>query len=316
MSSAWAETAAPAGGLFFPATVFSDSPTDLHDPRYAQSQTSGSRMFAPIGLITTNHPVPHQAGINVRMALDMATAFLVSPCYVLTVYHAVFGNGPAEPSTQRDYSMTFRVRKMEARAVPVMHGAFPESEAEDWALLRLVGTYPCMGATPNIGWVTLGSLPSADIGKQKLSIAGYPSDKDDATLWRQDRCALLKKVSARGTGQLWTTDCATLPRASGSPIFFIKNGLLQVVAIMHGHLGDLAQQRLWHWDPIDANLAIDVADILRSHPDVKNLIDQDIDQFHRANPAQVQARPSTKTEQPPTASPSKNCCATGVNRDK
>jgi hypothetical protein len=76
--------------LFHRVAVFSDAPDSIHDPRHPQPQTGADKMFAPIGLIWTNHPQPDQ-GTAARSDLHMGTAFLVSPCYVLTVYHVVFG---------------------------------------------------------------------------------------------------------------------------------------------------------------------------------------------------------------------------------
>src|SRR5437870_4366338 len=76
--------------LLHRAAVFSDDPETIHDPRHSQSQTGVDKMFAPIGIFWTSHPVPHQAGATTTSSLDMGTAFLVSPCYVLTNYHVVF----------------------------------------------------------------------------------------------------------------------------------------------------------------------------------------------------------------------------------
>jgi hypothetical protein len=83
-----AEVNAPT--LFHPVAVFSDAPDSVHDPRHPQAQTGADKMFAPIGLIWTNHPQPDQ-GTAPRSDLHMGTAFLVSPCYILTAYHVVFG---------------------------------------------------------------------------------------------------------------------------------------------------------------------------------------------------------------------------------
>src|SRR5580692_40039 len=76
--------------LFNRVAVFSDAPDSVHDPRHPQSQTGADKMFAPSGLIWTNHPQPDQ-GTAPRSDFHMGTAFLVSPCYVLTAYHVVFG---------------------------------------------------------------------------------------------------------------------------------------------------------------------------------------------------------------------------------
>ena len=87
---------------------------------------------------------------------------------------------------------------------------------------------------------------------------------------------------------MWTTDCATRPRSSGSPIFFVQDGVLNVVAVMSGHLGlVIGNEVLPKWDPNRANLALDTGKIISSDPDFLKLIETDIDRFHQPNPAQV-----------------------------
>jgi V8-like Glu-specific endopeptidase len=270
-------------------TVFSDDPHSLHDPRHPQDQTGANKMFAPIGLISSNHRVPHQYGPRTNMYSDIATGFLVSPCYVVTAYHVVFGNQFVEPEAGRDFSMTFHVRGLKARAVPVRHGAFNHSDAEDWVVLRLDSdaAHPCLGENPQIGWLRLAVLKPDEATHKSLSTAGYPSDKSASVLWRQDRCHFFERLSGREIEGLWTTDCPTLPRASGAPIFFVQDGVLNVVALMHGHYGDGSQAILPAWDPNRANLAVGIGEIIASTPDLAKLIDADIDRFHHPNPAQV-----------------------------
>jgi V8-like Glu-specific endopeptidase len=272
-------------------TVFSDDPQTLHDPRHPQPQTGADKMFAPIGLIWTNHRVAHQYGPRSRMNLDMGTAFLVSPCYILTAYHVVFGNQYIEPDAKQDYSMTFSTHGMKARAVPVQHGPFNHTDGGDWALLHLDSdaAHPCLGENPSIGWTKLAPLGADEAPHQSLSTAGYPSDKSISSLWRQDTCHLYQKQSDIQALGLWTTDCATEPRASGAPLFFVRDGVLNVVAVMHGHFGGEGNAVLPRWDPTRANLAVDVGEIVASNPDVLKLIDLDIARFHQRNPARVRA---------------------------
>jgi len=268
--------------------VFSDNPKTIHDPRHPQSQTGAHKMFAPIGLISSNHRVPHQYGAISKLHFDTGTAFLVSPCYVLTAYHVVFGNGPSEPEADQDYSMTFSVHGKTSRAVPAKFGEFYRYEGRDWALLRLDpdAEHRCLGEDPRTGWVRLARLSSHAAKHQSLSLAGYPSDKDASSLWRQDTCHLFHRLSGKRSRGLWTTDCATRPRASGSPIFFVRHGVLNVVAIMHGHIGVVVgNEILPKWNPRRANLAVDIGDIISSNPDFLKLIDADIARFHHPNPA-------------------------------
>lgn len=272
------------------AAVFSDDPETIHDPRHPQSQTGADRMFAPIGLIWTNAPVPHELNGISTLLPDMATAFLVSPCYVLTNYHVVFGNRKSEPEADQDYSATFWVGGKKSRAVPVKHGRFYEIYWQDWVLLQLESDaeHRCIGEDPNIGWVRLVPLPSDVAPDKTLSIAGYPSDKAGPSLWRQDKCHLFEEQAGRQYRGLWTTDCATRPRASGSPIFSVQDGVLMVAALMQGHLGDVnGSEILPQWDPKRANLAVDMGKILSSDADILKLIAQDIDRYHQSDSGQA-----------------------------
>ncbi len=258
-------------------------------------------MFAPIGLISTNQPVPHQNGTTTKSNLDMATAFLVSPCYVLTDYHVVFGNGKSEPQADQDYSMTFRAGGKKSRAVPVKYGRFYEIYWQDWVLLQLESDaeHPCLGEDPNIGWVRLAPLPSDAAPDKALSTAGYPSDKSGRSLWRQDTCHLFEKDDGRQYSGLWTTDCPTRPRASGSPIFFVQGGVLMVVALMEGHLGTVnGNEILPRWDPNRANLAVDMGEILSCDANILKLIAQDIDRFTQAAPERAAASDTNQMTQP------------------
>lgn len=168
--------------LFHRVAVFSDIPNSIHDPRHPQPQTGPDKMFAPIGLIWTNHRQPDQ-GTTPRSDFHMGTAFLVSPCYILTAYHVVFGyrlgflKGKEEP--EQDVSATFSVSGERSRAVPVKYGQFSVFPGRDWVLLQLEpdAGHRCLGEEPNIGWVRLAPLAPTIATKKLLSVAGYPSDK-------------------------------------------------------------------------------------------------------------------------------------------
>jgi hypothetical protein len=161
---------------------------------------------------------------------------------------------------------------------------------QDWALLRLEPErgQRCLGEDPNIGWVRLTPLPPSAAKNKPLSVAGYPADKSRASLWRQDTCHFHERYHDIDNDGLWATDCATRPRSSGAPIFFVENGALNVVAVMSGHLGDDTDNRILpRWDPKRANLALDIGKIIASDPDFLKLVETDIDRFHRPNPARV-----------------------------
>src|SRR5437763_15139364 len=100
--------------------------------------------------------------------------------------------------------------------------------------MRRIG---CLGEDPNICWARLAPLAPPIATKKSLSVAGYPADKGLTSLWQQDTCHFFELYRDIENDGLWTTDCATRPRASGSPIFFVEYDVLHVVAVMSGRLG-------------------------------------------------------------------------------
>ena len=74
----------------------------------------------------------------------------------------------------------------------------------------------------------------------------------------------------------------------GSSDFFVNDGILNVVAIMSGHLGNAPDKDILpKWNPKRANLALDIGKIIASDPDFLKLIEIDIDRYRRPNPARV-----------------------------
>ena len=284
------------------AAVFSDDPATPHDPRHEQSQTGADGMFAPIGLFWNNQPVVNQNGATTTAYRHRATAFLVSPCLIMANYHVVFGNRHIEPEAGQDFSGTFRVRRKNFRAMPIRYGDYAYAEWQDWVLLKLDSDseHPCAGE--EIGWAQLTALPQDDAPSQLLSVAGYPSDKPVSMLWRQDACHLYEMFADRQSRGLWTTDCATRPGASGSPIFFIQDGVLKVVALMQGHIEPAhLDEVLPKWDPRVANLAVDMGRMLSADSGVMKLIQSDIDRFNQAKAAQ--AEQSATVQEPKIGDP-------------
>src|SRR5204863_189111 len=61
------------------------------DPREPQPQTDKWKKYGPIGIVRTNGEIPNlDTGASIKGG--RSTAFLVSPCHVLTNYHSVFGS--------------------------------------------------------------------------------------------------------------------------------------------------------------------------------------------------------------------------------
>ncbi|MBS0409782.1 MAG: trypsin-like peptidase domain-containing protein [Proteobacteria bacterium] len=242
------------------ANVFSP---DGADPRHVQARVD--QPFDAIGVVDTDDAVPLQ-GDDDHLTYERmeATAFLVSPCYVLTNFHAVFGDDAARVDRRKRYGVTFKVgarnngRGFAARAhgVPLFWGDMARNhEQADWAVVRLDH---CLGADRRIGWLDLSPRPITAFSSQLVSVAGFPAGMDENHLWRADGCHLLAR---QGEPSLWSSDCAASPGASGSPVFLMENGAPKVVGLMEGAEED-RPDILRQFDPQLANLVVDIAAVV------------------------------------------------------
>ena len=90
--------------------------------------------------------------------------------------------------------------------------------------------------------------------------------------------------------QRWSVDDRLRDPAESLRIsgFFVEDGVLNVVAVMRGHLGNVVDDEILpKWDPNRANLALDIGKIISSDQDFSKLIETDIARFHQPNPARV-----------------------------
>lgn len=300
LSTGWAS---PAG-----ANVFA---LDGQDPRAPSPRTGPDRMLAPVGAIVTDAAVP-ASDDGTRNIRTRGSAFLVSPCYVLTNYHAVFGLDYDGPDPGRAYGATFYVGadpdypfRWTVTAKPVRWGAFNKRKEHDWALLKLDA---CVGGQTDIGWLDLAPEPGPDILGVAVSLAGYPSDKSDRTLWVQPSCRI--EAMQEGTDKV-LHGCSVRSGASGGPLIAQLQAGPAVVAIQCGELNATADL-LGRWDPRYANTAVTIAEVMQDE-EVRRLIDEDLAGFHGPNPAHAPDAPLPEVQkagaqpaeavQPETAQP-------------
>lgn len=171
------------------------------------------------------------------------TAFLVSPCHVLTAYHVAAGGEQVDPTR----TSTFYVGQGKlgpdfpdldhfaesSIARPVAWGRFVHATDgstllertqsverngwEDWALLELD---TCLGG-PNYGYgyLRLAPLATREIMQSgeriKARSVGLPGDKSVLSLWEDADCRFIGQIYASG----WQHDCMTIPGNSGGPLF-------------------------------------------------------------------------------------------------
>lgn len=179
------------------------------------------------------------------------TAFLVSPCLILTNRHVAFSN--FEDPDMNEKSL-FRLTTGESSvAHPLIygkeewHGDF--ENAKDWALLKLES---CLGQ--DVGWFELKpvALNYAIFNHIELEMAGYPADRAVHQVTLHSGCYI------KNSG--WRHDCATRSGNSGSPIF-IKDasaGRPHVIAIAASSIGGF-QEIVRDYDVYLSNGAVPVS---------------------------------------------------------
>jgi len=254
---------------------------DGQDPRAPAPRTGPDRSLAAVGVIVTGAPVP--ASDDGRMIRTRGSAFLVSPCYILTNYHAVFGLAYDGPEQGREYAAEFLVGADPAfpfrwvvNATPVRWGEFNRRKEHDWALLKLDA---CVGGQADIGWLDLAPEPGPDMLGAAVSLAGYPADKSERTLWVEPNCHI---EAMQADTEKVLHGCSVRSGASGGPLLVQRPSGPAAVAIQCGEL-NATDSLIGRWDPHYANTAVTVAEVLQD-PEVRRLLDADIAAFREARP--------------------------------
>ncbi|HTI67598.1 MAG TPA: serine protease [Caulobacteraceae bacterium] len=253
------------------------------DPRTPQPRSGPDRQYAPIGVVTTNAAVAASED-GTRQIRTRGTGFLVSPCYVLTNYHAVFGLDYDGPDPGRDYSATFSVGvdpdyafRWQVRGTPVRWGAFNQRKEHDWALVRLEG---CVGGQADIGWLELAPEPGHAMQGLPVVLAGYPADKSADSLWAQAPCKI--EGLQPGTDKV-LHGCSVHSGASGAPLIEVGRGAAAVVAIQCGEL-NAVKGPIEAYDPRYANTAVTIAEVFQD-AEARSLLEADRAAFPGPNPA-------------------------------
>ncbi len=175
------------------------------------SQPAGKGALTPIGSLTKIQTGTH------------GTAFLVSPCYILTNFHVAYADSFTKPE-----KTLFQVGESSSLAMPVAAGKMTSPQAEngeDWALLRLD---QCLGQ--QLGYFELAGLSLEQATKKKIIMAGYPFDRSSANLTLSPLCHIDSHSLASAGG--WRHDCASRAGSSGSPLLIEKTpGHFQVIAL-------------------------------------------------------------------------------------
>ncbi len=147
--------------------------------------------------------------------LGGTTAFLVSPCHILTANHSVGAENVVfelpQPSS-RGARLTFAP----VQATAVARGKGNEIR-DDWALLKLS---TCVGG--RIGWLELADPNDPVPFNAPITIAGYPNDMPKDQLWRDETGFISRGLPDTDLGDCLLNSAATRGGNSGSPLFIVN----------------------------------------------------------------------------------------------
>lgn len=212
-------------------------PAALWDREF-QKVEKDNPAYSPIGIITTGQ--------------NDSTAFLVAPCYVLTTYHTLFGQGAIDPAR----AFQFNVGRPDNEAAdfkdgtaakPVVLGDYataPHRTCEDFALLRL---NRCLGDT--YGYIVLAPFSIGQILELQntynkvVKSAGYPRSEEFDEISVDEGVVHGPHVSDE---EALAHTCNAMGGSSGGPLFFelpasgrlIAFGIMNEVITIPGALSD------------------------------------------------------------------------------
>ena len=246
------------------------------------SRERRSKALRPVGLLESDSAVliPDKSGARKKAGLPShdkiaGTAFLISPCYILTNYHTVFGSG----SVNRKLTSTFSVPddtgnayyKMSAR--PIVEGTFDD----DWALMALD---KCAGE--RVGWMEIAKRTGDPEALQglKAKSSGFPGSRSATSLWEAHGTIVHYRYADRkGRPAIILTTVGLEAGASGSPVY-LNPELPEVIAIQMGPVTPLDGIVVKGRDELKLNKAIDMYPIFGK---IKDRIENNIN--NTPNPA-------------------------------
>lgn len=247
-------------------------------------------IMLPLGELETNRETGKDA--TGKPEYGHGTAFLVSPCYIITNFHIIYGiPKPHKPGL--DYSMLFNIGPVaDPNAVPwairtiparvVFAGNYQENGPGDWAVLKLD---KCVGGPPyNLGWFETLSLPNEKLLGAPVTVAGFAGDHKYGTLSIGSG-----KVTGVAENGLLMFSASMAHGQSGGPIFAgVKGRAPMVVGLnvrMRVYKGDKSIQFDTYSD-YRANEFISIGTIV-DDPKIKAALDADREGVVNAHPNPV-----------------------------
>lgn len=249
------------------ASIFLDNPNfviDVH--KHGQ--------FTLIGELVSSLPITSGG----KTGISQGTAFLVSPCYVLTAAHVIFGDNQ-HSSPESSSPMSFKLIPQDTggfvTADLVMLKLMLYNEGSDWALLKLPDNR-CIGIHPKLGWYE--PLDRRLFAGERVLAAGYSSNYRDKLSISEGSVR-----SVFGDGQL-TTDAAFSPGSSGGPVFIMEEGKMMLAGMITSEVNGNNSSTYQTYSRDHGNRFQSIVDIL-GNPAVRVALDADRRRFNVTNPA-------------------------------
>ena len=233
--------------------------------------------FAMIGRLESQRIIT-QGGVT---GISKGSAFLVSPCYLLTAAHVVLPES-FHVSRDIDYTMQFRVGV--GSSTPFLghvdarpdFGLMQTTNGKELLLLKLPPD-KCVGGLPNIGWLEPSSLPLSK--GRSVAAAGFPGGLPDGTF----AVGYGRTGAVTPTGKIGFSGSFMMGQ-SGGPVLTWEDGTMKVVGVIGYQVGHTLDQSYATYSFTNANGVEDVVAYL-DRPVIKAIIAADKATFGKPNPA-------------------------------
>lgn len=211
--------------------------------------------FAKVGIFQTDQKSQYY-GINPNALIMYGTAFLVSPCLIMTNAHVPFHMSESKKNPNRFYESTINPQgslrdsgyfrygvgsngrgfSLGSRAFPIAWGAstlsFYNEIKDDWSIARLE---TCDSDRNRNDYPRISAPTTERIEVLTVAYAGFPLEKEPNSL---DDFELIVQANCNAImSDRMTSDCQSAHGASGSPIFVMYGGHIEVFGIMSGAIG-------------------------------------------------------------------------------
>ena len=269
---------APSSGRS--ANEYRDNPSIVVD-RSVETQ------FLPIGELVSDRVVSQTIGRDANAKIIssnlVGTAFLVSPCYILSAAHVLFGQNE-QPKPGVDYTMNFFVGvgshngfSGSLKAVPDLTLTSYDAKT-DWTILKLPDK-KCIGILPQVGYFEVSGKRLAS-GDQALALGyGNLSNASGGALMRSSG-----KIISFDQNGIFQFTGSFVTGSSGGPVLILENGTVKVIGLVTSERDIKGVQVYPTYTTKTANNIQSAYDIL-NNPAVKATLDADKARFGNVNPA-------------------------------